>query len=342
MSHPLSQVDARGTDGIDHLVAPWQQEEEEEEEEEEEGYERWITEHGGIQGTLYGPERLAFVGFFYIAHRYTSRQVSSSSPKPRHGTRIFTALRDTLFAEYCVILRTSEKGKGFWGEKLKFGTNRITDHQFLRWNKRHSEQVLEETIENLRVVRTPQWLDWVEVSNSCLRPPPPRFGIDQQADFGDEKEEPNDNMGVDEKEEPDDNKDDDIDSEERQRQPAKRTVRTWWKTLMAGDALTATQLATYRSVQRMFLDDVCVQGHAPAPDRVDSQVSCAHCTQAQSLTKSTTAQLTAVSAGRCLDRRGERSLSNSETYSARRCRPAVPHHTGTPPSSVLLSLRGPA
>jgi hypothetical protein len=231
-----------------------------EEEEEEEGYEEWMREHGGIQGTLYGPERFAFVGFFYIAHRYTSRQVSSSSPKPRHGTRIFTALRDTLFAEYCVILRTSNMGKRFWSKKLQFGTNLITDHQFLQWNKRHSERELERVIKTLHVKRTPQWLDWVEVSNSCLRPPPPRFGVDQQADFS-----------VDEKEEPNDVKDDN-DPKERQRQPAKRIVRTWWKTLMAGDVLTEKQLATYRSVQRMFLDHVCVQGHVPAPERVDSQV----------------------------------------------------------------------
>jgi hypothetical protein len=267
-----SQVAARGTDGIDQLVAPWRSEEEEEEEEED-GYETWITEHGSIQGTLYGPERLAFVGFFYIAHRYTSRQVSPSSPKPRHGTRIFTALRDTLFSEYCVILRTSVKGKDFWGEKLNFGTNLSTDHQFLQWNERHSELVLEENIGNLRLKREPKWLDWVQGSNSCLRPRPPKFGTEQQADFG-----------VDEKEELNDNKDD-IDPEEGQRRPAQRKTRMWWKTLIAGDVLTPTQFAKYQDVQRMFLDEFCVQGHAPAPERVDSQVSCAHCTQAQSLTK---------------------------------------------------------
>jgi hypothetical protein len=216
-----------------------------------------------------------------------------------------------------VILHTSKQGMRFW-KGLGFHTEPISDHMFLLWATLHEPEVLESLIPTLVVKRTPRWIGWVDISR---RPTPPHFGTDQQADFAVVA-----NV-VDEKEVADD-KEDDIHPEEGKRQPAQRIGRTWWKTLMVGDELTPKQLKKYQSVQRMFLDDVCVPGHAPTPER-ESQVFCTHHTQAHELTHFNNGpKLAAVASRRCLEKRSERSLSNSETCVARR-RAAVQHHTRT-------------
>jgi hypothetical protein len=123
------QVHAHSSDGPVCIVAPWAQQEDFEEHNSMWEHHRdahgevvftdYLGEHGGIQGTLFGPEQCVVLSYFYIAA--VARSVAFEEQNPHYGIRVFRALQqEGPLRGYCVILQALEKAGPYWINIHKF------------------------------------------------------------------------------------------------------------------------------------------------------------------------------------------------------------------------------